>query len=133
MSRPLHIEGASRTWSVLTKEELAAALSTKDGRGGGEFWLASPGQKFPCLAIRSSGPAFDIHYFPAEGHPGYRYREAQAKSTSQVALFQYDGCDPYEGESVPIEFTVAFDIALTVAHQFMVSGAMHDSTQWLEL
>jgi len=129
----MYIEGSSRTWTVRTKDELSEAISSRDSRGGGVFWLASSGQQFPCMAIRSSGPAFDVHYFPLEGHPGYRYRSVPAEGTSSTVLFQYDGCDPYEGESVPREFTIPFDLALAIADHFMFSSSMYESTQWLEL
>ena len=108
-------------------------LSSRDNRGGGLFWLAAPDREFPCVAIRSSGPNFDAIYFPDSDHPGYWCCNSPSERPSSSMLFQYEGCDPFDGESVDAEFIISFDLALTVADHFVKSGAMYESAQWFEL
>jgi hypothetical protein len=133
MKAALQIEGHFRSWNVATSDELRMVLSSRDSRGGGLFWLAPPERQFPCVAIRSSGPHFDAIYFPNEDHPGYRCCNAPSERPMASMLFQYEGCDPFEGESVDAEFILSFDLALAVAEHFMKNGAMYESAKWFEL
>lgn len=131
MPFPLHVSSHCQGRLVRSSHELLAVLSSPDRRGGGEFWLASPGQEFPCLAMRTSAGQADIHYFPAEQHPGFR-RLADTPSQGD-RLFQFEGCDPYEGELVPGEFGVLLADALVAADHFAQQGGMHESAKWFEL
>ncbi|MBX3628053.1 MAG: hypothetical protein KF892_23795 [Rhizobacter sp.] len=133
MSEALIIHGHLRSWTVTTSEELRAVLSLKDSRGGGLFWLSLPDREFPCVAIRSSGPHFDAIYFPDEGHAGYWCCNSSAERPETSLLFQYESCDPFEGEIVEAEFVISFDLAISVADHFMKSGAMYESAQWFEI
>jgi hypothetical protein len=54
------------------EECLTQILEQRDERGGGEFWLANDGDRFPCLAVVVAGAMSFIHYFPEDGHPGFR-------------------------------------------------------------
>jgi hypothetical protein len=131
MSRLLSVANIGRDRIVRSSDELHQVLSSVDGRGGGEFWLASPGQEFPCLAIRTSAGQADVQYFQAEGHPGFRRQSGSLNPNDSV--FQFEGCDPYAGELVPGEFVVSLAEALAIAEHFMQHGGMCDPSKWSEL
>jgi hypothetical protein len=133
MTEALQIHGHFRSWVVATSDELRTVLLSKDSRGGGLFWLASPDQEFPCIAIRSSGPHFDAIYFPDEDHAGYWCCNSPSERPQSSILFQYESCDPFEGESVDAEFVISFDLALSIANHFMKSGARYELVQWFEV
>ena len=131
MPLPLSVSSHLPDRVVRSNNELREVLSAVDRRGGGEFWLASPHQKFPCLAVRTSAGQAAIHYFPTEGHPGFR-RLAEHPNQSDL-VFQFEGCDPYDGESNPGEFVIPLAEALTVADHFMQQGGMCEPSKWFEL
>ena len=131
MPFPLNVGSHREDRLVQSSHELLAVLLSTDSRGGGEFWLASPGQEFPCLAIRTSAGQADLHYFPAEQHPGFRRLADTPSQTDR--LFQFEGCDPSEGELVPGEFGVLLAAALTAADHFAQQGGMHEPAKWFEL
>ena len=133
MKEALNIHGHFRSWTVATSDELRMVLSFKDGRGGGLFWISLPDREFPCVAIRSSGPHFDAIYFPDEDHAGYWCCNSSTERPKTSIPFQYEGCDPFDGEIVDAEFIISFDLALAVADHFMKSGAMHEAVQWFEI
>lgn len=68
-------DGYRNNWQVKSDKSLIAALEWRDDRGGAQFWLTPDEQKYPALAIRVSGDLADVHYFPQEGHPGFRGRD----------------------------------------------------------
>lgn len=131
MPFPLKVGIYRQELLVQSSDELLEALSTADSRGGGEFWLASSGQQFPCLAIRTSAGQADIHYFPTDEHQGFR-RLADTPNQSD-RLFRFQGCDPYEGELIPGEFGVPLTEALHIANHFAQQEGMHEPSKWLEL
>jgi hypothetical protein len=131
MPFPLNVSSYQQDRLVQSSIELLEVLSSADSRGGGDFWLAFPGQEFPCLAIRTSTGEADIHYFPTAEHPGFR-RLADMPNQSD-RLFQFQGCDPYEGEVVPGEFGVSLAQALAIANCFAEQVSLHESSQWFEL
>lgn len=131
MTPLLSVSSQGRDLIVRSSDELREVLAAADRTGGGEFWLALPGQAFPSLAIRISAGQADVHYFPAEGHPGFR-RLAERPGRS-ASLFQFAGSDPSSGESVPGEFVVPLAEALALAAHFMEQGGMCEPSRWFEL
>ena len=57
-------------------DELLELISQPDSRGGGEYWLANAGVKYPCLAMRFTGAHADVHWFGEERGTFYRCRRA---------------------------------------------------------
>lgn len=48
-------------------------------------------------------------------------------------IFQFEGCDPFDGESVPGKFAAPLADALAVAQYFMQHGTISDPARWFEL
>jgi hypothetical protein len=120
-----------QTEVIGTIEGLRNSLATPDSRGGGEFWLDVVGRDFPCIAVRTTRGHADVHYFPSSGHPGFRLLSNCSQPTD--VNFQFEGCDPYDGELVPGEFVVELSAAQAVAVQFMEAGEIHDLSNWFEV
>ncbi len=120
-------------WDVPNDESVENALSTRDVRGGGEFWLADNACKYPCLGIIVSGDLSDIHYFPYEGHPGFRCLGEAGLPPEGMSVFVFDGCDPGDGIEVPNEFVVPIATAVTVAKEFLRRKQLPTLVEWFEL
>lgn len=131
MPLPLCIRSHRKDRIVQTRDELIAALSATDSRGGGEFWLTAVGQAFPSLAVRISAGQADLHYFPVEGHPGFRRLAGDPRP--EDVLFQFEGCDPSDGECTPGCFVIPHAEALAVADYFVEHGSMCEPVRWLQL
>jgi hypothetical protein len=127
----LKVSRQRQDFIVRSSDELREVLSSTDSRGGGEFWLSSPDQEFPCLAIRTTAGQADVHYFSAEEHQVFR-RMADHPSQSDL-LFQFEGCDPYDGELAPGKFVVPLVEALAIADHFMQEEGMYEPSKWFEL
>lgn len=128
----MRIEGRRIACETYDEQGLEAILQRRDGRGGGLFWLSEEARSFPCLALRVSGDLSDIHYFPHEGHPGFRCLGGQGLAPFGTTTFVFDGCDPGHGEETPNEFVVPFTTALVVAKDFLRTKRMLSSVQWFE-
>jgi hypothetical protein len=129
----MQVEGLKRTWEVDSEEALKAALVSRDSRGGAEFWLSQAGQKYPCLAVRIGGTLCDVHFFPEDGHPGFRCLGGEGLSPDGMTKLVFEGCDPGDGEQIPNRFVVPFTKALSVARVFFRAGIMSDAEEWFEL
>ena len=68
----MQVHGVRRSWQVDDIQGLKRVLAWRDARGGAIFWLSGEDVRYPCLGIRVSGNIADVHYFPEEGHPGFR-------------------------------------------------------------
>lgn len=131
MPLPLCISSHRNDRIVRTRDELIVALSTTDSRGGGEFWLTALGQDFPSLVVRISAGQADVHFFPAEGNPGFR-RLADHPLPEDV-LLQFEGCDPSDGEWAPGSFVIPQPEAFAVVDYFVEHGSMREPARWLQL
>jgi hypothetical protein len=128
----MRVDGYASTTDVHDEAELIAILATRDARGGALLWL-SHDASYPTLAIRISGQQVDIHYFPNEGHPGFRCLANDMSNCNEDSVFIFKGCDPATGEIVPSEFVVPIDTVNAVALEYFRSGKMSSSEQWFEL
>ena len=124
---------ANRSATVTSRDALLTALETLDQCGGGEFWLASEAGHLPALAIRLSGQLADVHYFPGDGHPGFRLLGDLDLPIGGTTLFVYEGCDPFSGESVPNEFVTSASRALSIAGDFFETSQKPEPGSWFEL
>lgn len=129
----MQIQGPTDTRDVRTSEQLRNALSERDRRGGAQFFLVAPEAQYPWIGMRVSGTCFDIHYFPHDDHPGFRCLRDGTSDGDCDVLFQFDGCDPGDGEVVPASFVVGIERAIEVAEHFMRTQGIRDPRQWLEL
>jgi hypothetical protein len=129
----VRIGGYRKMWHVSDAESLAAALAWRDARGGGIFWLSPDEDEFPALTARVSGEVADVHYFPYEGHPGYRCLSGECLPEDGMTTFVYEGADPSTGEETPNEFVISFETARSLAAEFFRSNEKPESVTWFEL
>jgi hypothetical protein len=130
----MQIEGHHRHWQVATEAELGAVLLFRDGVGGARFWLNADDEDFPVLAIRISGDVGDVHYFPAEGHPGSRaLATLEGPEKDQTILLRYEGADPASGELTSRRFILPFATLLDVARSFFHVQSLPASLAWFKL
>jgi hypothetical protein len=118
---------------VADGKSLDAALAWRDERGGGTFWLTPDETRYPALAIRVSPDLADVHYFPCDGHPGYRCFGGDGVPEGGYTTLVYQGADPATGEQTPNEFVVPFETARAIAGEFFRTERMSDAESWFEL
>jgi hypothetical protein len=129
----LQLHGYGREWQIQDAEALQHALAWRDSRGGGFFWLSLEDRKYPCMAIRVSGSIADVHYFPADGHPGFRCLGGEGLPEEGSTTLVFEGCDPRQGEETPNRFVVPFETASSVAAEFLRSQRMSPTVSWFEI
>jgi hypothetical protein len=130
----MQIDGHHRHWQVATEAELEAVLRFRDGVGGAQFWLNADDEDFPALAMRVTGDVGDVHYFPAEGEPGWRALAIlEGPEKGQTILLRYEGADPASGELTPPQFVLPFATLLDVARSFFRVQSLPASVAWFEL
>jgi len=122
-----------QSWQVTNAEELAAAMAWRDDKGGALFYITPDNQQYPSLAIRVTEGYADVHYFPYDGHPGFRCLEGDGLPEGGWSRFVYQGCDPGTGEDSPNEFVVPFATAAAIAKAFLQTSKRSDAFEWLEL
>jgi len=135
-TRRVRVEGHHRSWNAVDESALEQILRFRDGVGGGQFWLAHADGAYPAVAIRVSGDLADVHYFPFEGHPGFRALaspSAAEGSCCQSITLVYEGCDPSTGAESPIEFIVPIATAIDLAKEFHRTGTRPGGASWFEL
>jgi len=118
---------------VADEKSLDAALAWRDDRGGGVFWLTPDEERYPALAIRVSADVADVHYFPRNGHPGFRCLGGDGLPKGRLTTLVYHGADPATGEQTPNEFVVPFETARAVAREFFRTQQMSAAVSWFEL
>lgn len=123
--------GAS--WRVNTAKELAKALAWRDARGGALFYITPDGDKYPSLTIRVTEDYADVHYWPYDGHAGFRALGGKGLPAGGWTTFLYEGCDPGTGEETPNEFILPFTTARSLAKAFLHAREKSDEVEWLEL
>jgi hypothetical protein len=129
----VRVGGYSQTWRVDDDKSLEAALAWRDDRGGAIFWLTPDDREYPALAIRATGDLADVHYFPLDGHPGFRCLGGDELPEGGLTTLLYPGCDPTAGEETPNEFVVPFGTARAVAKEFFRTKQMLQAVSWFEL
>jgi hypothetical protein len=97
------------------------------------FWLSGEDAQYPCLAIRVSGDAADVHYFPKEGHRGFQCLGGERLPKDGYTTLVYEGSDPRDGEDTPNSFIVPVKTAHSIARVFLSSDQMSDAVSWFEL
>jgi len=129
----MEIAGDHQTWQVDDLEGLRAVLAWRDSKGGAIFWIGEGYQKCPELAICISGESAHIHYFPEDGHPGFRCVGGEGLPQGGMTKFVFEGCDPGTGEDTPNGFVVSLMTVWLVTKEFFLSKRMSNSVSWFEL
>lgn len=129
----MRVEEYTRSWRVTNANELAAAMASRDEKGGALFYIAPDDEQYPLLAIRVTGDYADVHYFPYGGHAGFRCLGGEGLPEDGWTSFLYQGCDPGTGEQTPNKFVMAFAQAREIADVFLRTGLRSGAVSWLEL
>jgi hypothetical protein len=132
----MRIQGHNREWDADDETALEQVLAFRDDVGGALFWLTDDEDPHLALAIRISGDLADVHYFPEEGHPGFRALaepSAARVKENQMTTLIYEGCDPATGEETPSEFVLPVSTAIALARQFHRTRRRSPAVSWLEL
>lgn len=127
------VHGYGRAWKVEDDEGLGEVIAWRNSRGGGIFWMAHEGDDYPLLEIRISGDVADVHFFPKEGHPGFRCLGGWGLPVDGSTKLVYQGCDPGDGEEIPNRFIIPLATARRVAREFLARKRMSDAVSWFEL
>lgn len=96
--------------------------------GVNEYWLCGEG-RYPLLAILVRGAVACLHFFPAEGHPGFVSVGDGAPGGKRVFYTN----TPTEEIEVDSSAVVPFDQARQAAHAFFRSRVIPGSVHWDEL
>jgi hypothetical protein len=112
--------------------DLKNVLSRRDRKNGLEVWFAESLDSFPCIAVRISPPWCDIHFFPYDGHPGFRCLSSNVPDGGETQ-FLWQGCDPGDGELVPNEFVVPVEDAHEIIWHCMIDRLPSTTRRWYEL
>lgn len=129
----MRIDGYRQSWDVIDEKGLDDALASRDDRAGAFLWLGVDETSYPTLAIRVSDGVADVHYFPREGHPGFRALGSKEQSNGGFTTLVYEGADPATGEQCANEFILTFETARVIAREFFRSQQMSGAVSWLEL
>lgn len=123
----------SRERRIKDIDGLMSVLARRDSLGGGIFFLAPDDGDYPCLCMRVSGDVADIHFYPEEGHCGFRCLGGEALPEGGLTTLLYEGCDPALGEETPNEFIMPFAVACRAAAEFLDTGRMPGCASWFNL
>ena len=105
-------------------------LSQRFGDGWNEY-LVSGDTRFPYLAVLVGVRGACIHYFPEEGHPGFRSVVAQSVGDELVEFRTNRITEPIE---VPSDAVVPVAAARAVVAEFLQEpDVLPDCVDWLEL
>ena len=119
-----------REWSVETGSEIAAVLARRHDRCVNEFWLFHTGKEFPRMAINVAGDLAFVHYFPSDGHPGWRLL-GQVAGLDPKGETEFQICGEYD--TTPNAFVVPCRVALEAAIAFSNDTRMPEVGEWYEL
>ena len=127
----MKVNGYRRAWEVNNIEGLSKALAWRDSHNGAVFWLTHNNESFPALAIRISGDLADVHFFPKQGHAGFR--SLGGLNEEGTTRLVYEGCDPAAGEETSNQFLIPINAVRDIAIEFFRSKHMSTGVPWFEL
>lgn len=106
-------------------------LGLRYGSGVNEFWIFRESE-FPHLAILVNQDRACVHYFPEEGHPGFRSRgEVEGPLDEEYLVFYTN--TPQEELTVPAKASVPVDLAIRAAREFFADPRLPPALRWDEL
>jgi hypothetical protein len=128
----LKVQDFRHTYQIESEGELKELLLARYEDDLNEFWMRHDESLFPGLAICVKGDLAAIHYFPAEGHPGFQ-------SIGNIQTLPVDGVTYFAtgSRTDPIEIqnsaVVESYVAVLTAVEFLTSTKLPQSIEWLEL
>jgi hypothetical protein len=115
-----------------TGDAIDAAMGPRLGAGLNSFWLSHGDRRFPVLSVLVNGDLATLHYFPFEGHSGFR-------SLGSLPDLNPDGRTTFvlehlrDEQPTPNTFVVSLADALRTAKEFAGSQDLPKSLNWFEL
>ena len=125
----MKVDDLAGVQEVCVASELSAALMRRHGPSVNEFWLSHE-NKYPAMTIWVKDVVATLHYFPREGHPGFRSLGDVAQA-EQETVFCTESV--WHTESVSNKFVVPFVVAMAAALEFLLSKELPRSVNWMEL
>ena len=118
-------------YNASRNDEVEVALARRYGNSVNAFWLSREDNDYPFIIILVNREISSIHYFPLEGHPGFRpVGHAVLPAQGMTTFFMNS---PREAEYMINASVVPFSTALAVAKEFLISTALPRSVEWFEL
>ena len=129
--RVYDFDGLVEVSNIRELEKALMKRYLKDGEEVNHFWLDHD-EAYPSLAIPIRGNLAGLHYFPEEGHPGFR-SEGNMKGLKMGKTTEF--YMNIHGQSIDVinDAIVPVSVALRVAKEFFYSKELPKSVEWFEL
>jgi hypothetical protein len=117
---------------IADQHDLETVLMRRHRDGVNEFWLSHSNQRYPAIAMSVKGNLSALHYFPRDGHPGFR-------SAGNAARLNPDGMTTFwisaSGDTIDVlnDAVMPFPLALAAAKEFLISDELPQSVEWFKL
>ena len=131
----MRVEDFKVNGEVADSGVLAIVLARRHGNGVNEFWLSHGSQRYPAICLLAKDDLAALHYFPIEGHAGFRsagnLAGLQAGATTTFCI----NARGEETEEIGVinDAVMPFSVALSVANDFLLSSELPRSVEWFEL
>ena len=132
MQNKLQISSFCGDVEIPSIELIETELSQKDHRGANCFWINTPGSDYPSLNILVIGDFAYAHFFPEEGHAGFR-------SVAEVHDLPEDGeiifylSESEEEQAIWNDMVIPFSKAVDLVKEFFEAGELPKTIEWEEL
>ena len=115
------------------KSGIKDILSKQNSDGFNEFWISTE-KPFPFMAALTKGKLAYVHFFPEDGHPGFRGLAAEGDndlSEDDVTVFMSNNCS----EKMWIEncCVIPLEKTVNVIEQFFETDKLRGMIEWDEL
>lgn len=124
----MKIEHFGGTAFVDNASELERVLEVRYGPNANEFFLSDT-ERYPLLGILVIGDIAAIHYFPAEGHPGF----LSVGDESNVGTVVFRTNTPDEELELAAACAIPIAQASQCAKEFLTASSLPSCIKWLEL
>lgn len=97
-----------------------------------EFHITHGDAEYPMLDVLVTGDLAALHYFPREGHPGFRAAGNLAGLEQwEITVFDISAC----GDTIGVLNDAVMPVAraLAAAKEFLTSDQLPQSVEWFEL
>jgi hypothetical protein len=126
----MNIEHMGGSVDVADLAGLEPVLKERFGDGLNEYWLSFEGEEFPALAVLVRDELACVHYFPADGHPGFvALPRGEVAGVAGSVAFETNGAEVH----APRHLIVSFSDARHAVESFLTSRARDPHMNWVEL
>jgi hypothetical protein len=128
----MRIQDFERVYDANASDEIDSAMAKRYGSGVNAFWLSHGSSKYPSILILVNGDLASLHYFPEEGHPGFRsVGTVQGLEPGGTTAFFMNNVK--EEQPILNDSIVPLSTALKAAKEFSASTELPHSVEWFEL